>query len=183
MRLKQILNREIEIKVEHAKLQVGNVVKIHGDVMLKGLKEGKNYIVTGIDKQNVTFKEANPNGVTHFSSRIISHPIWDVNEALKMGALGCSDAAEIMTETALNEAVDVEFKDIKPQHQKQIKAFEQVLCGKYIMIWDGIHGMIVDIKVSGGHGAYRFDIDTMRRLVLLKVRWVENDGDRISIGF
>jgi hypothetical protein len=43
--------------------------------------------------------------------------------------------------------------------------------------------MILDIKVQGGHGSYRFDVDTMRRLVLLKVRWVENDGDRISIGF
>ena len=183
MRLKQILNREFEIKVEHANLQLGNVVKIHGDIMLKGLKEGKNYIVTGIDKQNVTFKEANPNGVTHFSSRIVSHPIWDVNEAIKMGVLGCSDAAEIMTEELLNEASSVEFKDIKPVHQKFITTLEKVLGGKYAMIWDGIHGMIVDIKVQGGHGAYRFDTDTMRRLVLLKIRWVENDGDRISIGF
>jgi len=183
MRLKQLLNERIEVINEHSPLELGSVIKIHGITMLKGLKEGAHYIVTGIDPENVTLKEANENGKTLMNSKMVSHPVFNVNEAIKMKMRGYRDGIEIVSESQLKEAVDVDFKDIKPQHQKMISALEKVLGGKYIMIWDGIHGMIVDIKVQGGHGAYRFDVDTMRRLVLLKVRWVENDGDRISIGF
>ena len=85
--------------------------------------------------------------------------------------------------TQLNEASEVQLDDLQPTQQKQVKAFEQLLGGKADSIFDGIHGFIVDIKVSGGHGAYRFDADDLKKLVALKIRWVEADGDYISVAF
>lgn len=85
--------------------------------------------------------------------------------------------------TQLNEASEIKFTDLKPTQQKQVKAFEQILGGKVDSIFDGIHGFIADIKVSGGHGAYRFESDDLKKLLALKVRWVEADGEYISIAF
>ncbi len=183
MRLKQLLNERIEVINEHSPLELGSVIKVHGITMLKGLKEGAHYIVTGIDPENVTLKEANENGKTLMNSKMVSHPVFNVNEAIKMKMRGYRDGIEIVSESQLKEASEVDLSEIPVAKAKMVLAIEKVLGGKHVMIWEGIHGMIVDIKVQGGHGAYRFDTDTMRRLVLLKVRWVENDGDRISIGF
>jgi len=84
----------------------------------------------------------------------------------------------------LNEASEIEFKELDSIKQKQIKAFEGIIGGKADVIWDGIHGFIVAIKIQGGHGAYRFDVDTMKKLIAAKARWVEDDlGNNISIGF
>jgi hypothetical protein len=83
----------------------------------------------------------------------------------------------------LNEAEEMQFNQLDPQRKKQVMAFEKIIGGKYDTIFQGIHGYVVDIKVIGGHGAYRFESDTMKKLVSLKVRWVEADGDYISIGF
>jgi hypothetical protein len=85
--------------------------------------------------------------------------------------------------TQLNEASEIQLTDLQPTQQKQIKAFEQVLGGKHIVIFDGIHGFIVEIKVSGGHGPYRFEADDLKKLLALKIRWVEVDGDYISVAF
>ena len=85
--------------------------------------------------------------------------------------------------TQLNEASEVQLTDLQPTQQKQVKAFEQLLGGKTDSIFKGIHGMIVEIKVTGGHGAYRFEADDLKKLLSLKVRWVEADGDYISIAF
>ena len=85
--------------------------------------------------------------------------------------------------TQLNEASEVQLTDLQPTQQKQIKAFEQLLGGKVDSIFDGIHGFIVDIKVQGGHGNYRFEADDLKKLLSLKIRWVEADGDYISIAF
>ena len=91
----------------------------------------------------------------------------------------------IVTETKkkLNEASEVSFNELKPEQQKQIKAFEQVLGGKHIVIFDGIHGFVVNIKVSGVYGNYRFEADDLKKLLTLKIRWIEADGDYISIAF
>ena len=83
----------------------------------------------------------------------------------------------------LNEASEVKITDLQPTQQKQVKAFEQLLGGKTDSIFEGIHGMIVEIKVSGGHGAYRFEAGDLKKLLSLKVRWIEADGDYISIAF
>ena len=91
----------------------------------------------------------------------------------------------VLTETKkkLNEASEVSFNELKPEQQKQIKAFEQVLGGKHIVIFDGIHGFVVNIKVSGVYGNYRFEADDLKKLLTLKIRWIEADGDYISIAF
>jgi hypothetical protein len=84
----------------------------------------------------------------------------------------------------INEASVVELSELTPIQQKQIKAFESIIGGKAEMIWDGIHGFVVAIKLQNYHGAYRFDVDTMKKLIAAKVRWVEEDlGKRVSIGF
>jgi hypothetical protein len=84
----------------------------------------------------------------------------------------------------LDEASVVELSELTPIQQKQIKAFESIIGGKAETIWDGIHGFVVAIKLQNYHGAYRFDVDTMKKLIAAKVRWVEEDlGKRVSIGF
>jgi hypothetical protein len=65
----------------------------------------------------------------------------------------------------------------------QVIAFEKLLKGKHSTIWHGIHGMIVDIKVSNPLGVYRFDADELKKLLALKIRWVEADKNIITIGF
>jgi hypothetical protein len=83
----------------------------------------------------------------------------------------------------LKEASEIPFDKLTPIHQKQIQAFSKVLKGKPIVIFEGIHGMIVDIKVSNPLGVYRFDSDELKKLLALKIRWVEADKDTITIGF
>ena len=83
----------------------------------------------------------------------------------------------------LNEAEEMQFNQLDPQKKKQVMAFENILGGKYDTIYKGIHGYILDIKVSGGHSSYRFEADDLKKLLSLKIRWVEADGDYISIGF
>jgi hypothetical protein len=44
--------------------------------------------------------------------------------------------------------------------------------------------MIVDIEASGNFGSgYRFDANTLKKLLALKVRWIEADGDLVTIAF
>jgi hypothetical protein len=84
---------------------------------------------------------------------------------------------------SVNEASEVKFNEIDQLKQKQIKAFENVIGGKHTAIFDGIHGMIVDIKKPSMGGSYRFDSADLKQLLALKIRWVEGDKDGVSIGF
>ncbi len=84
----------------------------------------------------------------------------------------------------LNEASEVQLGEIPVVKAKQIMAFEKIIGGKHSQIWDGIHGMIVDIEASGNFGSgYRFDANTLKKLLALKVRWIESDGDLVTIAF
>jgi hypothetical protein len=83
----------------------------------------------------------------------------------------------------IKEASEVQYSELKPIHQKQVQAFEKIIGGKHTSIFDGIHGMIVDIDKKSMGGSYRFDADEMKKLISLKVRWVEGDKDSVSIGF
>ena len=67
--------------------------------------------------------------------------------------------------TQLNEAEEMQFNQLDPQRKKQVMAFEKVIGGKYETIFQGIHGYIVEIKAVGGHGAYRFDVDVLKKLI------------------
>jgi hypothetical protein len=90
---------------------------------------------------------------------------------------------ESVNKSKLNEAEEVQLADLQPTQLKQVKTFEQLLGGRVDSIFDGIHGYVVDIKINGLHGAYRFDGDDLKKLLALKIRWVESDRDIISIGF
>lgn len=84
----------------------------------------------------------------------------------------------------LNEASEIEMNELKPTEQKQVQAFAKIVGGKIVTIWSGIHGKIVDIEADGNFGSgYRWDADVLKKLVALKVRWIEADGDNLSIAF
>ena len=86
--------------------------------------------------------------------------------------------------TQLNEASEVFIEEIPVAKAKQVMAFEKVIGGKYSQIWQGIHGYVVDIEASGNFGSgYRFDANTLKKLLALKVRWIEADGDLVTIAF
>ncbi len=85
--------------------------------------------------------------------------------------------------TQLNEASEVQLGEIPVTKAKQVMAFEKIIGGKHSQIFDGIHGFIVDIEVKGGHGNYRFEASDLKKLLSIGVRWIEADGDLISIGF
>jgi hypothetical protein len=85
--------------------------------------------------------------------------------------------------TQLNEASEVQLGEIPVTKAKQVMAFEKIIGGKHSQIFDGIHGMIVDIEVKGGHDNYRFEASDLKKLLSIGVRWIEADGDLISIGF
>jgi len=86
--------------------------------------------------------------------------------------------------TRICEASEIDVKELNPTKQKQVLAFAKIVDGKLITIFDGIHGNIVDIEVSGNFNTgYRWGADELKKLLALKIRWVEADGDLISIGF
>ena len=94
---------------------------------------------------------------------------------------------QLYEEFIVTESIsEVELHELTPIQQKQIKTFESMIGGKAETILEGSHGFIIDIKLQNHHGAYRFDVDTMKKLIAAKVRWVEVDedeGKQVSIGF
>jgi hypothetical protein len=88
-----------------------------------------------------------------------------------------------LAEAKLNEASEVSFSELDPKIQSKIKFLEKLIGGKHIAIFDGIHGMIVDIKKSSMGGPYRFDASQLNQLLKANIRWVEGDKDGVSIGF
>ena len=89
----------------------------------------------------------------------------------------------VLTESKINEASEVSLGELKPEQQKQIKTFEKIIGGKYSQIWGGIHGGVVTIDKKSFGGTYRFDVDTMKKLIASKIRWVEGNDDSVTIGF
>lgn len=81
----------------------------------------------------------------------------------------------------LNEASSVDLSEIPVMQAKQVLAFEKILGGKHTDLWDGIHGYIVTIKVP--NGKERLMSDDLKKLLSLKIRWVEITGQDIYLGF
>ena len=88
----------------------------------------------------------------------------------------------IMTENKnlIKEASEIPIKKLDSTKQKQVNAFEKFFGGKQQTIWDSIHGNIVDIKVPTG---IRLDTSDLKDLSGMKLRWIEIDGQIVSIGF
>jgi len=89
----------------------------------------------------------------------------------------------IMTEgkSLIKEASEIKFNELDSTKQKQVNAFVKFFGGKIITIWDGIHGNIVDIKMSEKN--WRMDTQDLKDLISLKIRWIEFDNQTVSIGF
>jgi hypothetical protein len=82
---------------------------------------------------------------------------------------------------SINEAEEVTFMQLDPAKQKQVQAFVKFFGGKIVQIFDGIHGNIVDIKMSDSN--WRMDTQDLKDLISLKIRWIEFDKQTVSIGF
>ena len=89
----------------------------------------------------------------------------------------------IVTESKnlLKEASEIKFNELDSTKQKQVQQFVKFFGGKIITIWDGIHGNIVDIKMSEKN--WRMDTQDLKDLISLKIRWIEFDNQTVSIGF
>lgn len=87
----------------------------------------------------------------------------------------------VLTESTLNEASEIKINELDSTKQKQVQAFVKFFGGKVITIWDGIHGNIVDIKMSEKN--WRMDTQDLKDLISLKIRWIEFDNQTVSIGF
>jgi hypothetical protein len=82
---------------------------------------------------------------------------------------------------SINEAEEVTFMQLDPAKQKQVQTFVKFFGGKIVQIFDGIHGNIVDIKMSDSN--WRMDTQDLKDLISLKIRWIEFDKQTVSIGF
>ena len=87
----------------------------------------------------------------------------------------------VLTESTLNEASEIKINELDSTKQKQVQAFVKFFGGKVITIWDGIHGNIVDIKMSESN--WRMDTQDLKDFLSLKIRWIEFDKQTVSIGF
>lgn len=97
------------------------------------------------------------------------------------GKLDLYTHKKVIAEGKLNEASDVQINDLNPQQQKQVLAFEKILNGKHTNLWDGIHGYIAVIKVQNGRE--RVYSEDLKKLLSLKIRWIEISGQEIYLGF
>lgn len=82
---------------------------------------------------------------------------------------------------SINEAEEVTLMQLDSAKQKQVQQFVKFFGGKVLQIWDGIHGNIVDIKMSDSN--WRMDTQDLKDLISLKIRWIEFDKQTVSIGF
>lgn len=85
--------------------------------------------------------------------------------------------------TEINEASEVEVKSLSKADQLKIKYWEKVVDGKTSIVFDGIHGLIVDMDVKQ-HGTLRITQDKIKNLAKgPDFRWIEFPKGRCSIGF
>lgn len=79
----------------------------------------------------------------------------------------------------LNEFRRTSLENLTPVQKKQVLAFEKIIGGKHTQIFDGIHGVVVDIDTPD----IRLTSEKLKKLLVLKIRWIETDVDLVSIGF
>ena len=87
--------------------------------------------------------------------------------------------------TEINEATEVEIKSLDKKSQLAIKYWAGVFQGKPLTAWDGIHGIIVKIKVQS---ILKMRIRSEKLEYLMKsgapkFRWIEFDKGAVDIGF
>ena len=130
------------------------------------------------DLKNITV-DATPQGnwSVYFKGKrmgTINGKILDDSTIMKYGL-------EESVSKSINEASEIKIDELDSAKQKQVQQFVKFFGGKVLQIWDGIHGNIVDIKMSDSN--WRMDTQDLKDLISLKIRWIEFDKQTVSIGF
>jgi len=101
----------------------------------------------------------------------------DINEAFEI------ITGEVAKPSEINEASEVEIKSMDKKAQLSIKYWAKALEGKPISAWDGIHGLIVTLKVQSVLSP-RIRYDKIKYLAKgPEFRWIEWDKGQVSVGF
>jgi len=101
----------------------------------------------------------------------------DINEEFEI------ITGEVAKPSEINEASEVEIKDMDKKAQLAIKYWTKLFKGKAEAAFDGIHGLIVEIRVSSVISRHRSE--TLEYLTKgPEYRWIEfRDTKYIVIGF
>ena len=144
----------IQDYLEHNKIELGKITKEVGDTPYKG---GHN----DIRKTN-----------------------YDV-KIKEDGKLDLYTHKTIMTETKnlIKEASEISFDDLDKNGKQLVTSLQSHFKGKVYKVWSGIHGKVVVLLVNGDSHGYRFDKGDFQFLAKTNIRWMENDGNTITIGF
>jgi len=107
----------------------------------------------------------------------------DINEEYESIVNGVELSSENSTE--INEASEVEISSMDKKAQLAIKYWSKVFQGKPTSAWDGIHGLIVNIKVQS---VFTMRVRSEKLEYLMKpgapkFRWIEFDKGKVSVGF
>jgi hypothetical protein len=104
----------------------------------------------------------------------------DINEEFESIVNGVELSSE--NSTAINEASEVEIDGMERKPRLSIKYWEKLFKGKAETAFDGIHGLIVEIRVSSVISRHRSE--TLEYLTKgPEYRWIEFDDKYIKIGF
>ena len=94
----------------------------------------------------------------------------------EMDKLGITESIE------LNEASEIDIDGMERKPRLSIKYWEKLFKGKAETAFDGIHGYIVEIRVSSVISRHRSE--TLEYLTKgPEYRWIEFKDKRVSIGF
>ena len=96
-----------------------------------------------------------------------------------------SDQLNESDRSLLNEAEEISFNDLEKSDQDLVKNILKIFKVRHpSVIFDGIHGKIVSIENDQhGSNSYRFDLNEIKQLSKLKIRWVTGGIRDISVGF
>jgi len=83
----------------------------------------------------------------------------------------------------LTEAKEISITELPKDKQQLVGQYAKIFNGKVMEVFDGIHGYVVNLKVSPQPGKFRFVASDLKKLLNLKIRWIEGEHDTIVIGF
>ena len=81
---------------------------------------------------------------------------------------------------SLTEAEEVDLEYFTIAERDKIKKLGAIFNAKPEQFFSGIHGAIVTFPTR--NGAPRLDLNDLKKIVSLKIRWLETDDDSISVG-
>ena len=104
----------------------------------------------------------------------------DINEEFESIVNGVELSSE--NSTAINEASQVKIEDMDKKAQLAIKYWTKLFKGKAETAFDGVHGLIVEIRVASVISRHRSE--TLEYLTKgPDYRWIEFKDKYVSVGF